>query len=408
MNLTDALINRKYAESTEILNQTNNVAKLKALSLIYRLQDDYDAEKEIVIKGLESKTDPQYMQQRKEWHNLPRHQKMVARKMLELPKKPHWIPPQQTIDQLCFVTIGGGKRPFRDMVECLESLRNTPTYKNHPIYIVDTGLDDYQREFLNARIGIESYFNPAKLFPQWPEKQQSWLSIAYFPTFFPGYRYHFHLECDTWIQDERSIDKYLVLAEQQGWAMDGWNVGIYCIDAQSGYTEQWIEKTGENSLIMEKTGNQIYRQNKLQFLKDVDQSACPNYMFERTRPAAPIGLRNNSMVWHTGIPFLDHNGVLIDHLTLEPVGIFHCHKPCEYIRALRYKVLTKSISQQLTQQQWEYHIERSREQLATGPESLCSIDSSYTEIISMRYRTFPWKNKNQLRADLVDQAKLLS
>ena len=388
-------------------NKTTGKDKAEILSLAYRLMDDYDHEKEIVQQGIQQNPQSSYFIDRAKWHEAPLASNLVGRRPLHFDKDPDWTPKPETLDQLCFVTIGGGDRVFDDMVESLESLRNTPSYGNHPVKVVDTGLSVDQKHYLSTTLGVLEFYDPANMFPGWAQKQQSWISIAYFPTFFKGHRYYFHMECDTWVQDERSIDHVVKLCEQQGWALDGWNIGIYCIDTQSGFDNKWQGVTEKNPLITELSGNRLYQRHGLRYLKDVDETACPEYMFQHTKPGGGLGLTNDNLVWHTGMPLKDKEGVLVDSVRLQPVGFFHYHKPCTYLRGRNYKLLTVAADNPLNATEWKEHIARSRQQLAGEKEPVADDDNRYNASISLRYRTFPWKDKlvleNQLKERIGNQ-----
>ena len=312
--------------------------------------------------------------------------KPVNRPILDdLPLESDWAPSDPAVDNLCFVTIGGGDRVYADMLECLASLRASRRYRQHPLFIVDTGLTESQRRELDARFNVSGFHNPEKQFTHVGERHRSWLSIAWFPTFFPEFEYYFHLECDTWIQDERTIDKHVALAEKQGWAMDGFNVGIYCLREESGFGQQWREEVAGDPRVLERTAHEVYRKRHLNFLKNVDGTRCPSWMFHHTRPAGPLGLRNNMMVWHTGLPLCDENGILVDPIALKPVGIFHPHARCEFIRAGNAIVYTRQASEPLDEANWKRHIASSRIQLQHGPDKLAGGTGSLVPI-SMRYR----------------------
>ena len=371
----------------ETIKASSSPLRWEKLALAYQLTGNVEGERQALNHAAAERQASGAALDRLAWLNGVEYRRLAPRKSVQFDKDPKWTPEKDSMDALCFVTIGGGDRVFTDMLDSLESLRRTPSYGSHPIYVVDTGLSDEQKQILVEKFSVSGIYNPAERFKKLGPRHQSWVSIAYFPEFFPGHRYYFHLECDTWIQDERSIDKFLTLCERQGWALDGWNIGIYCIDSLSDLGPAWREKIKSNPLIAEKGGNEVYRGRKLHFLKNLDHSNCPGFMYQYTKPAAPIGLTNNNMVWHTGIPLVDDQGVLLDPIHLRPVGILHIHKPCEYIRDGGYKVTTRSTPHGLDEIEWKRHLDISRQQLVGGGEASDNSTGQYDRPISIRYRT---------------------
>jgi hypothetical protein len=183
---------------------------------------------------------------------------------------------------------------FNFMRGLLASISQLNFYKNVDINIVDGGMTPEQIEILKKQFTIK---NIKKLTAH---GQDFILNLRHLPLviarselpkYFPGYRFYFAIDADTWIQDEHVIDDYLKLAMKQGIAVTAWesrfkdafnynpeciresefnenqfskspsyNIGVFCIDIESTYNffEKWHELL-------------LYQLKK-----------CPNYYFTET------------------------------------------------------------------------------------------------------------------------------
>lgn len=198
------------------------------LSLIYRYFDRYDEEKNIVNQSLAHFPGWDYMIERFNWHNLLFFDQLIPRPPLYLERNPKFIPKQETLEQLCFVT-GSDSNYFEFMVELIESVRNTKHYKDIDVFVLDSGLTDDEKHYLSQNLkvkGISSpswavdfdymHFSPTFKKPR-DEIQcyQPIMNLNFAHEYFPDYEYYLLMQPDMWIQSERILDQFISLAERQ-------------------------------------------------------------------------------------------------------------------------------------------------------------------------------------------------
>ncbi|USO02701.1 MAG: hypothetical protein H6850_01795 [Alphaproteobacteria bacterium] len=207
--------------------------KENILQLSYQYQREWRFEKDkaLILEAKELFPDWNYADLRLAWHARPEFDRDPAksktqpRQPLHLPRDPNYIPKQETMDSLCFVTASGSDQPYFDLsVQLLESLKATRWYKDVPIKILDCGLTqedaDYLRQRFNAEVKDPGWdMDPEKLSKEKQGPINGWkgaISRPYIQKHFPGYKYYFWSDTDNWIQDERAMDKLVCLCEEQG------------------------------------------------------------------------------------------------------------------------------------------------------------------------------------------------
>lgn len=210
-----------FAPAKRLLeNESGDQHALYLLSLLYRHDDAYDRELEVVKRSLETDGSDSYMRARLAWHDLPLFDRVVPRKPLDLPRDPAATPTPEMLDQLCFVTTGGSDEPFRQLlVELLESLEATRLYRDVPVYIFDAGLSDDDKHFLMGRFSqIREIRDPGWDVDAGDLKNgyKATTARVFMNKHFPGHRYYMWIDTDCWVQDELAIDELLRLAHRQG------------------------------------------------------------------------------------------------------------------------------------------------------------------------------------------------
>jgi len=206
-----------------------DVRKIAELSYQYQREWRFDREKRLMQHALTLFPNWQYALARMEWHSRPEFHlnpeksKVQPRKPLHLPRDERYIPKQETMDSLCFVTASGSDQPYFNLsIQLLESIKATRWYNHIPIKVLDCGLTQEDADYLRQHFGCEVKD------PGWDSgvdiQQKSKLKIGmkgctarpYIAKHFPGYEYYFWLDTDTWVQDERILDRMICLTEEQG------------------------------------------------------------------------------------------------------------------------------------------------------------------------------------------------
>lgn len=341
------LANQKVADSES----------LYLLSLLFRYDDEYDQERKIIEQALATDANNVYMRERLAWHNLPLFDRMVPRQQLCLPRDPKMIPSPETLSQLCFVTAGGSDSPYYEcLIQLLESLRATQLYKHIPIMLIDAGLNDDHKNFLINTFGPVTIIDPGwdVDVPKYAQTSSGKRSInglkaccarPFIPKHFPGYRYYFWLDTDTWIQDERSLDLMIDQAVRQGVSAtihfagrldnnftDSWwdNVskewsppefreflqgkkviagGAFCLDVETGAFDYW-QQYFVNIFNFK---HQTFGPDEFSFLYTINKHLLPQQYLD---------FRHAYSLCDLGAPIIN-NGILSAPYSALPVGIIH-------------------------------------------------------------------------------------
>ena len=147
-----------------------------------------------------------------------------SRPPLHLPLDPESTPSQSTLDKLCFVSAGDSKY-FDLLVEMLESLKATRLYRDTPVNIIDCGLSNEERGYLSDALQVREIrppiWHPALALAEVPSGLEAMAVRAFLPMNFPGFSYYFWIDADAWIQDERSLTRFISNAVTTG-------LGISC------------------------------------------------------------------------------------------------------------------------------------------------------------------------------------
>ncbi len=207
----------EFEVAKQILEKEHqDLEALYLLSLLYRYDDEYDKERAVVEKSLALDADQNYMKDRLKWHNLPIFDRVVPRKPLHLPRDPDTTPSAEVLENMCFVT-GADSKYFELMVECIESIKATRLYKDVPICVLDCGLTDEEKHYLIEKLSVKEIKDPKK--SSYISELLLGINISLTARtilhhIFPGYQYYFYVDADAWVQDERSIDRYLNLSQK--------------------------------------------------------------------------------------------------------------------------------------------------------------------------------------------------
>lgn len=214
----------------------NHLSKEDVLKLSYQYQKEwrFEREKKLMKQALVQFPDWDYIHKRLEWHSRPifhrdpEKSKTQPRKPLHLPRDPNFIPKQETLDSLCFVTAAGSDSPYFELsVQLLESIKATTYYHHIPIKILDCGLNHKDKEYLITKFNTEIKdpgwdINPDLIQPNgfdpFNKIKTGWkgaISRPYIHKHFPGYEYYFWIDTDSWIQTEKAIDQLICLCEKQ-------------------------------------------------------------------------------------------------------------------------------------------------------------------------------------------------
>jgi len=232
------------------------------LSLLYRYYDLYSKEKKLLDDAVSLGQNSKYVAKRLQWHSLPMSEKCVPRKKFNAERLT--TPKQESVDQLCFV-LGGDSRYFQMIYECVQSIKATKNYKEVPIFLMDGGFTDDDRNRAAPLVDkILDMSEHASLLENITPLDAT-LGRCFADKLFPGFRFYFFLDGDTWIHDENALDRILCMTEQYGISViqcENWfykdsylyenkhlidkdseaikdnlyvNSGIFCIDAERDY-----------------------------------------------------------------------------------------------------------------------------------------------------------------------------
>ena len=384
--------------------------QLYLLSLLYRYEDRYEEEKAVIDLAFSLKFDKGYMKERLAWHKLPLFDRLVPRQKICLPRNPKKIPPQSVLSQLCFVTAGGSDTPFREcFIQLIESLKAISHYQNIPIMVIDTGLTDDDKVFIQ-----KSFSNITIKDPGWdvdvPGIQQTSHKIKnlngykacsarpFIPIHFPGYRYYFWLDTDVWVQDARCLDLMIDQAISQGvsatlhYSKTGsfdfngswWNRmaeenhwilpehteflkdkkviagGATCIDIQTGIFNLWQE-----TFIKDFTySKQAWGPDELSYLFSV---------YKKIGHLEYLGCEQAYSMNFSGPPIINTDGVLCAPDSAKIMGLFHlcgCKKD-----EIFHPVMESNVG-----------IDFSTNKYGQVPR----------KSVSLHYRTWPWQDKSEI------------
>lgn len=398
------LLREKNYEAVQTILERELVSTedLHLLSELYCLNNEYEKEALLLMHPLAQSG---YCAKRRKWHALPDFDKLVPRKPFHFEQNPEFIPQQETLDNMCFVTaIDHGI--YEWSVECLESIKNTKKYKKTPIVVVDLGLTNDQKHHMATRLGVVKFVKPKT--DKLPHKLKTDVKFVanhnylYFDELCSEYKYVMHIEADTWFQNEHGIDQFLCTAEKQGWAYL-YHVGM------SLDTGNWANIL-HPSLFVVRQGcpvwqyiKKIYTQELNSKLKQKKHIAynLSEILMMNLRPQGrflrgdynlkPLSFPNGISLIFVGLPVVTSNDpdqILRLAGSGEIATSIHIQSQCEYIRknTLGRFVYTRSFDHIPTREEWNNHVARSVPTLTYGYDL---PDATYNQKINLRFRTWP-------------------
>ncbi len=429
LNVAAQLIrDEEYKTALDMLKRDNSSQEsLYWQSLICRLFDHYDEEKKIIDMGMQKHPNFVYMQERVVWHKKPLFDRLVPRQSLRMPRDPLLTPSQSALDQLCFV-VGGDSHYFHMIVECIESIRGTSLYKDVAVCVLDCGLTDDQKHYLVEALkvaeilavdwqykvdGFKTCDGPApegKLTPLNPGLKAI-MSRPFLHDLFPNYRFVFWMDADSWIHDERSIDRHLDLCLRQGVAfafpdrmpfcqrlvyqypvieqrykekLANWfhvSGNQWVIDAQTNFFEDWKKYLD-------------YHAQKYGFWRAIDEESAMIVMEERGMTEM-LTERDLYMLYAFGLPVVkDQSQTLYHPWNGQVVGIFSMfHHKFQY-----YWPTVLSPSGALSEEQLRQHVQNYAQllKMVQQGQDPCGLYPGQPQI-SQHFRVWPWADKVEIR-----------
>ena len=221
-----------FSEGTvnALISTLRTKEKFASLSYVLQRQWRFAKEKLLMEKAVVLFREWDYPKKRLEWHNRPVFHKepwsskTQPRKPLSLLRDPNVIPKPETIASLCFVTAAGSDHPYFELsIQLLESIKASRFYHDVPLKVLDCGLSHADADYLKKRFGVEIKdpgwdVDPAYINNRKGEGHNGFKGLTarpYLHKHFPGYQYYFWLDTDCWIQDDRVLDQFVYLCEQQ-------------------------------------------------------------------------------------------------------------------------------------------------------------------------------------------------
>jgi hypothetical protein len=361
------------------------------LSYLYRLNDRYEQENSMLTRAIQQFAGNAYFQKRQQWNALSNFDKRVARQALHLPFNPVHTPSQETLDQMCFVTMGS-KENFDWVVEMLESLKATRKYNDFPVCFLDVGLLDTQKDYLVKNFNIHCFIEALKECPiklQAKPDQPSVYSYIYpfMNDMIQDFKYIFFIESDIWVQDDRFIDLYVWLCEKQGFAKGCYNTGLFCANLRGNFFQNWQtlfnvyrQKNPQDIYAAERMGEMAHQQMKLSYASVFD----PN-------------IRHNGFLFSWALPAITpHSNVLVDVQYMQPMSTIHIASQCEFVRKTGAAYFPMQVLQApFNGQQFQQHLQISQAMLKDGFQNV-QIPAD-APLASIRYRVYPWKDKPEIK-----------
>jgi len=409
---------------------------VKTLSLVYRYKNYFDQEKNMLQNTMIKSP---YIEERQNFFKRPIFDQLEARQKLCLPKDFSKVPLQSTLEQLCFVTAGGSDQPYFNLLwQLIESLKNTATYNKIPIMIFDCGLTDEDKDKL------QKTFNPVTIVdPGWDvdaniqatrvtqDGLKGCTARPFMDKHFPGYRYYMWLDTDTWVQDERALDRIAKEAEENGigvvqdhcfdtWINSYWGMnnlrksiipesfsqslndkktataGTFCIDRNSGFFLEW-QKNFKTAII------------ECQFTWGCEEVTFIYTANKMIKSLNPLNRVHQFSGCSNGLPII-HNDSQLLYMpdTNQIIGIFHL------IGFFALKIdpfipVTLLPPDQFIPNQLLAKNKQIFEQWLANHQNHGNIQPlnvfPNTQIASFHFRTWPWKDKSEILQQLLQEAQ---
>lgn len=422
MLLPDLINNHFYDLAEQLLeHEEKNLPVIHMLSLLYRLDLNYAKEFQTLEYAKKEGLKSEYLVARQKWYALPDFEKLVPRKTFAQDKDPGFIPKSETLDNLCFVTCTD-KNMFEWCVECLESLRQTKTYYDKPVVIVDMGLTDDQKQYCLQQLKVSKIITP-KLgrLPKHLKKDPMFAANHQYPfldDLLPEYKYIVHIEADTWFQNEDGIDRLLCLCEKQGfsythiWGSSGvqdgdcWGLSFFAVKQKSIFGQHL--KNVYRQELEYRLKHDLPVDYKL--LESVLADIRPANFWEGVYTVEHLKGPHNVPLFNVGLPVLDKDDphrLLRSPKTNEVLSSIHIQGQCLIPRAADAKrfVYTRYFDPKATtEKELGRHMYRSQHCLQNG---FNVPDDIYDQIISLRFRVAPSHDKKQIKTMLAKEIKAL-
>ena len=439
------ILNEEYQLAIELLEQSKDNSGLDGyiLCLLYRLLGQESQELEfsstLLQKNNKFKT---YYESRLDFHHRTPLAKYCPRQPQYWERRKEHIPYQSTIDGLCFI-LAGDSNYFDMLFECVSSIKASRYYKNTPICVLDCGLSNQNIAVLK-KLGVFTFRQPdydlhITLFNNQPfdrNKQKSLvlglLVRPFLPKYFPNYRYYFWIDCDTWVQDDRALDWFVKLAEQQGFAVsqnpchrtknhhffdkplvsskikdylsDKTMIfgGAFCCDKESGFFDEW---------------QKIHRQTVSEYgLWHITDEFTASYIFHKKGMNNFVPDSQHFSFFHAGCPVVrGENPTLLDLKTQEPIGIVHLagapFKKFRSIQTLDLQEIDK-LSAHVQKSIMNYHIKYPNYYYNDLDDSWEENFNSFSVHKNVEFRYFVYPDtekelaKNLLSKELLKEKKL--
>lgn len=436
------ILDRNYEQAAKTLEKDKkDINSIRLLSLLYRCFDQYTKEQGLIEQAISLNLTNDYIQSRQQWYERPFFDRLEPRQTLLLPKEPEKIPTISTLEKLCIVTGGGSDRPyFNLLVQLLESLEASPTYKNVKKGIIDCGLNDDDKDYLLRNFSNIEIKLPLLAF-QLPDKIErftqkgNWgiLARPFINQIFPNSQYYMWLDTDSWVQDERNLDNILydvvknkigIVASHCGRVYAGsfWE-RLHKVPIVPDYMRNFLLNnpfpllTGScfcidavNTDFFSKWG--IYFTEQMQgygFHWGNDEITF-NYTVHKHFSASMVrDLNYNFDLSGRGLPRLnlDEPDVLYSTINAEIIGIIHLcgmglPKQCPLWPCLIHPVPFTNDEFNNNRQRYYYIEQRCNEHKIT-PDQI-EIETG-SRIASCHFRTLPWRQKQDMKVLLQKEAQ---
>jgi hypothetical protein len=372
-------------------------------SLLYRLDDQYDLEAKVVKKYLKKSPQNNYMQERSAWLKKPLSEKLVPRKAVEFERMPGDQPKAEMLENICFIS-GADSGYFNHLVQLLESLQRTSLYKDVPIGILSCGLTDSEQDFLLKTFNVKKIVKPdwkvapdenIKMFrATLCEGHKAIMCKPFLPEYFPEWKYLMWFDADSWVQDERTIDKFINKLEQNG-------IGISCFEAD-GYIHV---ATGVFAISSDSKVNAPWQEKYLESLK----TDGFRYAFEEITLRAVLleckitdflPAEEMCRICLEGIPYVKKgSSTLYLPKTNRPLGIYafdgYTDKFAVFWPTEEREDSFENAREIKSHRRKTYHLLKGNQKKVHKAKKFKN-----QKLISLHYRTWPWADKPQIIEDL--------
>ena len=389
-----------YAGASRILSYSySDLETFHWRSLLYRLEDQFDKEETVVRKSLKRFAHDPYLRNRRSWHQKPLFDKLVPRQPLRLERDPGKAPEPEVLENMAFIS-GADSGYFFHLVQLLESIKNTTLYRDLPIGILDCGLTESQSDYLKRTFKVNKI-----ALAKWKVKPDDNLKMAgvtlteghkaimnkpFLTEYFPEWQFLVWLDADSWIQDERVIDSYLLNVKKNG-------IGISCFEADGNLhvaTGVFAISNGSQILsLWQKLFMAYLEAGKFAYaLEEITLKEALNKLeISKFLPAEAL-----YRIWIEGVPYVrSDSSILYTPGSNEPLGVYafdaHTDKSVVFWP-------TQERQESFTcERQLRLHRHRSTRLLMRNQKRFSKAKIfSNQKLVSLYYRTWPWKDKPEI------------